>query len=88
MPWLPHLLGKKRFCYFVDIARKIMNKIAGWQGRLLSPGGKAVLIKHIFQSQLLHIFAALMPHVTVIKEIEMYFSNFFWGQKDGKNKYH
>ncbi|KAL3377125.1 hypothetical protein AABB24_003503 [Solanum stoloniferum] len=29
-----------------------------------------------------------MPPSTVIKEIEMQFANFFWGQRDGKNSYH
>ncbi|WMV20354.1 hypothetical protein MTR67_013739 [Solanum verrucosum] len=69
--------GKKRINYFTEIAKKIMNKIVGWQGRFLSPGGKVVLIQHVLQSQPLHIFAALKPHVTVIKETGIHFSNFF-----------
>ncbi|KAL3377123.1 hypothetical protein AABB24_003501 [Solanum stoloniferum] len=84
----PIYTGAKKICYFSDISKKILNKIAGWQGRLLSSGGKAVIIKHILQSQTLHIFASLMPPSTVIKEIEMQFANFFWGQRDGKNSYH
>ncbi|XP_060188598.1 uncharacterized protein LOC132617573 [Lycium barbarum] len=84
----PIYCGRKRISYFSDISKKIINKIAGWQGRFLSPGGKAVIIKHILQSQTLHIFAALMPPVTVLYEIEMQFANFFWGEKDGKNSYH
>ncbi|XP_059315569.1 uncharacterized protein LOC132066235 [Lycium ferocissimum] len=29
-----------------------------------------------------------VPLVTIMKQIEMYFSNSFWGKKDDKNKYH
>ncbi|KAG5616077.1 hypothetical protein H5410_015901 [Solanum commersonii] len=54
--------------------------------KFLSPGGKTVLIQHILQSQPLHIFVALMPYASIIKNIEMHFSNFFWGNKDGKKK--
>ncbi|XP_060195293.1 uncharacterized protein LOC132624546 [Lycium barbarum] len=84
----PIYCGRKRIYYFSNISKKILNKIAGWQGIFLSPGGKAVVIKHILQSQALHVFAALMPPVTTLYEIEMQFANFFWGQKNGKNSYH
>ncbi|XP_059285096.1 uncharacterized protein LOC132038443 [Lycium ferocissimum] len=84
----PIYSGRKRISYFSDISKKVLNKIAGWQGRFLSPGGKATIIKHVLQSQALHIFAALMPPVTSLYEIEMQFANFFWGEKDGKNSYH
>ncbi|XP_060202921.1 uncharacterized protein LOC132631356 [Lycium barbarum] len=84
----PIYCGRKRISYFSDISKKILNKIAGWQGRFLSPGGKATIIKHVLQSQALHIFAALMPPVTSLYEIEMQFANFFWGEKYGKNSYH
>ncbi|XP_060170376.1 uncharacterized protein LOC132601292 [Lycium barbarum] len=73
----PISCGRKRISYFSDISKKILNKIAGWQGRFLSPGGKATIIKHVLQSQALHIFATLMPPVTSLYEIEMQFANFF-----------
>ncbi|XP_060200487.1 uncharacterized protein LOC132628739 [Lycium barbarum] len=84
----PIYSGRKRISYFSDISKKVLNKIAGWQGRFLSPGGKATIIKHVLQSQSLHIFVALMPPVTSLYEIEMQFGNFFWGEKDGKISYH
>lgn len=68
---------KKRISYFSGITNNIMNKVISWKGKLLSAGGEAIIIKHILQSQILHTFAALMPPVTIFKEIEMYFSNFF-----------
>lgn len=65
-----------------------MNKIGGWQGHVLSPGGRAILIKHVLQSQTLHILAVVTPPKTILKQLESYFSNFFWGKSENKNKYY
>ncbi|XP_060170338.1 uncharacterized protein LOC132601254 [Lycium barbarum] len=80
--------GRKKICYFADISTKIINKIADWQGKFLAPRSKATLINYVLQSQTLYTFSALMPPKTTIKELEMHFSNLFWGQADGKNNYH
>lgn len=50
----------------------------------LSPSGKAIIINHILESQALHIFAALQPPKTILKELEVHFSNFFGGKEIGK----
>lgn len=74
--------------YFANMATKVLNKARSWQGNMLSAGGRAIIIKHILQSQTLHIMAALAPPKTIMDQMEMYFANFFWGTKEGKNKYH
>ncbi|OIT30903.1 putative ribonuclease h protein, partial [Nicotiana attenuata] len=60
----------------------------GWQGKMLYVGGKAIIIKHILQSQAIHLFAAMVPPKTILNQMEKYFSNFFWGQREEKNNYH
>lgn len=72
-------IGRKKICYFADLATKVLNKVGGWQGRL---------IKHILQSQTLYPLAAIIPRKTIINQIEMYLANFFWREKDGKKSYH
>lgn len=67
---------------------KIAKKIQGWQGKLLSFGGKATLIKSVFQSVPIHLLSVMYPPKGVIDQIEMIFSNFLWGEHNGKNKYH
>ncbi|XP_060183167.1 uncharacterized protein LOC132613136 [Lycium barbarum] len=84
----PIYTGRKRIDIFTDLTTKVINKTGGWKTNLLSAGGKALIIKHVVQSQTLHLFAALEPPITTLKQIEMYFCNFFWGQKEDKNKYH
>ncbi|OIT21155.1 putative ribonuclease h protein [Nicotiana attenuata] len=80
--------GRKKICYFADLATKVQNKAGGWQGKLLSSSGKAIIIKHILQSQTLYLLAAMEPPKAIIKQIETYLTNFFWGEKEGKKSYH
>ncbi|XP_059285601.1 uncharacterized protein LOC132039072 [Lycium ferocissimum] len=80
--------GRKKISYFSDIAKAVVNKIKGWQGSMLSSGGKATLIKHVLQSQTIHTMVAISPPKTMLSQLEKYFSIFFWGQADNKNKYH
>ncbi|XP_060216473.1 uncharacterized protein LOC132643957 [Lycium barbarum] len=84
----PLYVGRKKIVLFNEVVSKIVRKTNGWQGKLLSIGGRAVLIKHVFQSQPLHLLAAINPPKTVIKQIEAYLAKFFWGSSDGKNRYH
>ncbi|XP_060195070.1 uncharacterized protein LOC132624283 [Lycium barbarum] len=80
--------GRKTCNLFSDLATKVLNKAGGWQGNMLLVGGKTVILEHMLQSQTLYLMAVLVPLMTIMKQIEMYFSNFFWGKKDDKNKYH
>ncbi|XP_015169198.1 uncharacterized protein [Solanum tuberosum] len=74
--------------HFADIAKTIMNKVQGWHGNILSSRGRSNIIKHVLQSQTLHILAAMSPPKDIIKQTIGYFANFFWGQTDNKKRYH
>ena len=43
----PIFKGIYKQIYFEDLVRKIQSKIARWYSRLLSPGGRLILIKHV-----------------------------------------
>ena len=77
----PIYTGKKKNSLFTDLATKVINKSSGWQNNFLSPGGKALIIKHILQSQTLHTFAALEPTKTILYQIDDYFS-IFLGERE------
>ncbi|XP_060170383.1 uncharacterized protein LOC132601300 [Lycium barbarum] len=42
---------RQRIAYFTDITKAVVNKIKGWQGNLLSTGGRATLINHLRVAQ-------------------------------------
>ncbi|KAJ6824209.1 uncharacterized protein M6B38_102735 [Iris pallida] len=71
------------FGYLLD---KICSKLTGWQNKILSPGGKLVLIKNILSSIPMYTLAACCPPRAVLRTIERMFAAFFWGSKDGVAK--
>ncbi|XP_070011018.1 uncharacterized protein [Nicotiana sylvestris] len=65
-----------------DIKAITVNKVQGWQGKLLSVGGRAVLIKSVLHSLPIHIMAVLHPPKTTLDQINKVLANFFWGQSE------
>ncbi|XP_019252901.1 PREDICTED: uncharacterized protein LOC109231716 [Nicotiana attenuata] len=67
---------------------EMLQRLNAWQGKMLSYGGKLILIKHVLQSLPIYILCALNPPKSVPKLMEKHFANFFWGTSEGKNNYH
>jgi len=84
----PLFIGRPRLTYFSDLINKIVNRITGWQSKMLSYGGKATLIKHVLQSMPIHILSAISPPSTTLKQIQSILADFFWGWREDKKKYH
>ncbi|KAG5580316.1 hypothetical protein H5410_050943 [Solanum commersonii] len=63
----PLFVGRPRIIYFSDLINKFLCRIIGWQTRLLSYGGRAILIKHVLQSLPIHLLSAVTPPSTVLK---------------------
>ncbi|XP_019233205.1 PREDICTED: uncharacterized protein LOC109213823 [Nicotiana attenuata] len=84
----PIYVGRKKICYFEEMVAKIVKRISGWQGRLLSYGGKVVIIKNVLQSLPLYTLSAMSPPKATLNLIEKHFSRFLWGSSGDKNKFH
>lgn len=70
--------GRRKIDYFQHLLLSIHQRISGWMGRFLSPGGRLILIKHVLSTIPLHVFAVLEPPVAVLTSMERAFSNFLW----------
>ncbi|KAH0772311.1 hypothetical protein KY290_016292 [Solanum tuberosum] len=57
----PLFVGRPRIVYFSDLINKVLCRITGWQTRLLSYGGRAILVKHVLQSLPIHLLSAVTP---------------------------
>ncbi|XP_075091633.1 uncharacterized protein LOC142171827 [Nicotiana tabacum] len=66
----PLYIGRKRIMYFNGLISKMMGRIRGWHGKLLSYGGRVTLIKHVLQSLPIHFLSVVSPPKTVMKQIE------------------
>ncbi|XP_060202843.1 uncharacterized protein LOC132631262 [Lycium barbarum] len=71
------ILKRKKKIYYADIFKKLKGKLHSWKGKLLSFGGKVVLINSLLQSMPSHLFLVIAPPKCVIKKLHRIFSRFF-----------
>lgn len=61
---------------FTGLVQRITIRCRGWHTRLLSQGGKVVLIKSVLQTMPSHVFYAINPPKAVVKQIEKLLAGF------------
>lgn len=84
----PIYIGKKKICYFDDMLTKIVKRLNGWQGKMLTYGGKVVLIKSVLQARPTYTLTTINPPKGTINLIQKHFVRFFWGSNGDRSKYH
>lgn len=84
----PLFAGKKLNQYFADMASKIIKGVGAWHYNKLSAGGKIIFIKHVLNAMFVHLLSVCQPTETILKQMDSIFASFFWGSKEGKQKYH
>ncbi|XP_060211776.1 uncharacterized protein LOC132639339 [Lycium barbarum] len=80
-----HARSKK--VYYNDLIKKVKNKLQNWKGKLLSFGGKAVLINSVLQSIPIYMLSAVVPTKYTINDLHKIFARFYWSTKEeGKSR--
>lgn len=74
--------------HFVELIDRVRSKIRGWKGRMLSFGGKEVLINSVLQGIPIYTLSAIIPPQCVFKEIHRLLARFFWNPKDAERRKH
>lgn len=83
----PIFHSRKKKVYYNDLIKKVKDKLQNWKGRLLSHGGKAVLINNVLQSMPIYLLSALAPIKYTISELHKIFSRFYRSsKKNGKEQ--
>ncbi|KAG5596871.1 hypothetical protein H5410_038103 [Solanum commersonii] len=77
----PLITGKKKISYYNDIVKKVTSKIKGWHSKLLSLGGKAILIRHVLLALPTHLLSVVDPPKGTFEIIEKCLARFFWSDK-------
>ncbi|XP_041015027.1 uncharacterized protein LOC121257846 [Juglans microcarpa x Juglans regia] len=82
----PLMDGRLKASYLDSLVTKLRAKVAGWKARLLSQGGRLVMLKHVLTSMASHILVVMDVSKVVIAKLNNILLSFFWGEHGGKAK--
>ncbi|KAK2665870.1 hypothetical protein Ddye_004444 [Dipteronia dyeriana] len=85
---LPRFLGRSKRNLFTDIVDKVWNRIKGWGEKLLSIGGKAILIKVVVQAVPFYAMSIFRLPKSLFDEIRRLMDRFWWGGNERNRKLH
>lgn len=70
------------------VVDKIIKRVAGWKGRLLSYGGKLTLLKACLASIPIYLMSVIKFLKWATETINSQMAHFFWNDHEGKKKIH
>lgn len=83
---LPSIIGRSKTEVFAEVKEKVGRKLAGWKEKLLSIGGKEILIKAVAQAVSTYTMSCFLIPKGLCEEIEEMIRNFWWGQRKEEKK--
>lgn len=83
---LPSLIGKSKKLVFNYLKDKIWSKIKGWNTKLLSRAGKAVLLHNVAQTIPAYTMSCFMIPKSLCQEIEKMMNSFWWSSNSSNKK--
>ena len=83
---LPTLIGKSKKQVFAEIKEKVGKKLSGWKEKMLSMGGKEILIKAVAQAVPTYTMGYFLLPKGLCEDLEGMMRNFWWGQRNQETK--
>lgn len=83
---IPPIIGRSRKRVFADIKTKLWKCLQTQKGRILSKGGKEVLLKIVASALPMFTMSYFKLPTTLCSKHESLIANFWWGQKENKKK--
>ena len=71
---------------FAEVKDRVAKKLTGWKGKLISIGGREILIKAVAQAVPTYTMSCFQLPKTHCQDLENMMRSFWWGQKDKENK--
>ncbi|XP_059288078.1 uncharacterized protein LOC132041386 [Lycium ferocissimum] len=84
----PIFHARRKKVYSNDLIKRVKNKLQNWKGKLLSFGGKAVLINSVLHSIPIYMLSAIVPTKYTINEPHTIFARFYWSTKEEVRRRH
>ncbi|KAK3200123.1 hypothetical protein Dsin_023538 [Dipteronia sinensis] len=85
---IPCFTGRNKRNFFANIVDSVWAKIKGWGEKLLSVGGKEVLLKVVIQAISTYAMSIFRLPKGLISEIQRLCAGFWWGSKENQRKIH
>ena len=83
---LPSIIGRSKSLVFTNIKQRVEQKLASWKGKLLSIGGREMLIKAVAQAVPTYAMSCFLLPKGLCEDLESIMRNFWWGQKEQETK--
>ncbi|KAI9177267.1 hypothetical protein LWI28_013024 [Acer negundo] len=81
-------IGRSKKVLFENIKDRLWGKVKVWRSKLLSMGGKEVMIKSVLQSILAYTMSIFKLLKGFIKEVHRIMNRFWWGSLDTSRRIH
>ena len=76
---LPSIIGKSKIEVFMEIKERVGRKLSGWKEKILSIGGREILIKAVTQAIPTYTMSCFQLPKGLCDEIESMMMKFWWG---------
>ena len=73
------MVGRSKKAIFAQIREHVGKKLKGWKERILSRGGKEILIKAMAQDIPTYAMSCFMMPLELCEELEQMMCKFWWG---------
>ena len=83
---LPFFIGRSKKQVFTTLKERVGQKLAGWKGKLLSVGGKEILIKAVAQAIPTYTMSCFQLPQGLCDDLQGMMRGFWWGQKHQEAK--
>jgi len=70
------------------VVEKLIKRIAGWKGKLLSSAGRLILLKSYLASIPVYLLSVIKFPKWVIGNINSHMANFLWNDNEDKHRWH
>ena len=78
---LPSIIGKSKIEVFAEIKERVGRKLSRWKEKILSIGGREILIKAVAQAVPTYTMSCFQLPKGLCDEIESMMRKFWWGQR-------
>ena len=75
---LPLTMGRLKMVHLQTVLDRVRAKLAGWQGKLLTAGGRRELVRSVLSSMPIYLLTALKVPKRFINDLDKARRRFLW----------